>query len=173
MIVGIAMQQQPMGAQSQPTALDYKDETTASEEFAHNNEQETGAATTTTTTVAAAPTNQPQVVPQPHLSGVNGEGVAPMMYTSQPLMGQHHPHQHLGMIGLEQQFAQFGLHPSEHGSSLADSGHDSSENNTENNEGEETEEEPLKLFVGQVRLPFDDACQVLLQFALSCGLSFA
>ena len=173
MIVGIAMQQQPMGAQSQPTALDYKDETTASEEFAHNNEQETGAATTTTTTVAAAPTNQPQLVPQPHLSGVNGEGVAPMMYTSQPLMGQHHPHHHLGMIGLEQQFAQFGLHPSEHGSSLADSGHDSSENNTENNEGEETEEEPLKLFVGQVRLPFDDACQVLLQFALSCGLSFA
>ena len=83
-------------------------------------------------------------------SALNGsmEGPAPPVYVSAPLLG--HPHHH-HMLGMEQQFRQFGLHP-DHVDQMGSSAHDSSENNdTEHNEGDESDEEPVKLFVGQVR----------------------
>lgn len=119
--------QQPMGAPAHLDETSPKDNHNNDTDYAHP--QETGVMQ------SAATMMHP---------GVNGE--ATMMYA--PLMGQHHPS--LG-IGLEQQFAQFGLHPGSDPTSLADSGRDSSENNTEAYEGEESDEEPLKLFVGQVR----------------------
>jgi len=66
-------------------------------------------------------------------------------------MGQHSG----AMMGeMEQQFQQFGLHTIENiggeNHSAAAAG-DSSENNTEHNGSEEAEEDPVKLFVGQVR----------------------
>jgi hypothetical protein len=73
--------------------------------------------------------------------------------SSEGLMGQQQQQaQHPGMLGLEQQFAQFGMHQQEGSDQLANSAHNgSSENNdTEHNEGEDLEEEPVKLFVGQV-----------------------
>ncbi len=72
------------------------------------------------------------------------------VYVAAPQMPGQHPHP--GMMGLEQQFSQFGMQENAGADPLASNGNtDSSENNdTENNEGEEGEEEPVKLFVGQV-----------------------
>jgi hypothetical protein len=68
---------------------------------------------------------------------------------------QHLPQQHTGMLGLEQQFAQFHMQPpqqegenSDHPSEIPNDEYVTEADNTL--EGEETEEEPVKLFVGQV-----------------------
>ena len=53
--------------------------------------------------------------------------------------------QHTGILGLEQQFAHFGLQPNQQ----ENSDHPSSGKNLEI-EGDEPEDEPVKLFVGQV-----------------------
>lgn len=108
--------------------------------------------------------------PMAHAAAMNGTTAAAaavvhhhhhQLYAPQPeglMEQQQHAQLHPGMMGLEQQFAHFGiqqqLQQHEGGSDqLAHSTHnDSSENNdTEHNEGEDLEEEPVKLFVGQVR----------------------
>ena len=60
------------------------------------------------------------------------------------------------MMGdMEQQFQQFGLgtveNNGENNTHSTVAAGDSSENNTEHNDSENTEEEPIKLFIGQVR----------------------
>jgi hypothetical protein len=74
-----------------------------------------------------------------------------------PAYGQHMMQPQPHMAALEHQFAQFGLRDnngSDHTATSTNHATDSSENNdTEHgatNEGEESEGEPVKLFVGQV-----------------------
>jgi hypothetical protein len=94
-----------------------------------------------------------QPVMQHHDTGaMNGAAASAhhQPYLSNGIM-QQQP-QHPGIMVLEQQFARFGIQQ-EGPDQLANSAHnDSSDNNdTEHNEGEDLEEEPVKLFVGQVR----------------------
>jgi hypothetical protein len=75
-----------------------------------------------------------------------------------PAYGQHIMHPPPHMAALEHQFAQFGLQDnngSDHTANSTNHATDSSENNDDTehgatNEGEESEGEPVKLFVGQV-----------------------
>jgi len=94
--------------------------------------------------------NQQHPQPLMHAS-VNGSTPPAQVYVSAAPF--HHGHHHPGMMALEHHFGQFGLHEHPANDQLANSNHnDSSENNTSSaNEGEESDDDPVKLFVGQVR----------------------
>ena len=66
---------------------------------------------------------------------------------------QQQLHQQEIMVQLEAQFAQYGIYETNaHGEQFDSSGHNSNSDtvNNEDVEGQETDEEPVKLFVGQV-----------------------
>jgi hypothetical protein len=88
-----------------------------------------------------------------HTTGMNGVVPPTHVYVSdQVALQQQQLHQHHIMGQLEAQFAHFGVQEHHiHSEHLDSSGNNSnSDNNAEDVEGEETDDEPLKLFVGQV-----------------------
>lgn len=91
-------------------------------------------------------------------TGMNGVAPPSHVYVSDPVaLHQQHLHQQRIMGQLEAQFAHFGVQEHLiHSDHLDSSGHNSNSdiNNAEDIEGEEAEDEPVKLFVGQVRKPF-------------------
>jgi hypothetical protein len=95
---------------------------------------------------------QPGQVPMMH-NVMNGSAPPAHVYVSDPLVGQQQ--QHHDMMGqLEAQFSQFDMQAHQaHMDQLGSSGHNSNSdiNNAEDHDGEETEDDPVKLFVGQVR----------------------
>lgn len=168
MIVGITMHQPPVSAAAHP-ALDhlhnsssnnisnaeasefvpgggYVEDNTYSTHHYHHHHHYESATTMNAVAASAVPPTMQQ-----HTSSMNDDAVQHPVYVSSSEVQQQH---HSGMmVGMEQQFAQFGIQQQDGTDRLASSAHnDSSENNdTEHNEGgEDLEEEPVKLFVGQV-----------------------
>lgn len=89
--------------------------------------------------------------------GMNGVVPPSHVYVSDPLTleQQQHLHQQDIMVQLEAQFSQYGIHDHQRqGDHLDSSGHNSNSdmNNIEDMEADDTDEEPVKLFVGQVRM---------------------
>lgn len=87
-------------------------------------------------------------------AGMNGVAPLSHVYVSDPVaLHQQHLHQQHIIGQLEAQFAHFGVQEHLiHSDHLDSSGHNSNSdnNNAEDLEGEETDDEPVKLFVGQV-----------------------
>jgi hypothetical protein len=142
MIVGITMHQQPSGEGIRDPNGDQTPPEIAESSAKEANVNATAAPYYESTT------EQYQTMP-PH--DVNGTGAPPsqVYVSSPPLVGQP---PHPAMVGLEAQFQQFSLqHNGE--DQLASSGHNdgSDTNNTEDYGGDEGEDDPVKLFVGQVR----------------------
>lgn len=147
MIVGITMQPQPSSAAHEEQPLQ-KHPDSGGEEYHHDEQQHTEE-------------EQP-VLHLPEETGYMGthdSHVADYSYQQPPsqvyVNAMAQPTDGSMMGEMEQQFQQFGLQAVEnsgenHTHSTVAAG-DSSENNTEQNGSENTEEDPVKLFVGQVR----------------------
>jgi len=139
MIVGITMQPQPSSAahEEQPLQKQQLEEHHETEQPVLHLPEETGYMGGNHDSHAAVYSHQPP----PSQVYVN-----PMGEPTAEMMGE-----------MEHQFQQFGMqtvenHGENHTHSTVPAGDSSAENNTDQNEGSEnTEEEPVKLFVGQVR----------------------
>lgn len=144
MIVGITMQPQPTSAAHEQQELQKHGDGGEQYEHHHHHHTEESMLLHLPEETSYLPTHDSHAVAYGHPQPPSQVYVNSMGQPTADMMGD-----------MEQQFQQFGLgtveNNGENNTHSTVAAGDSSENNTEHNDSENTDEEPVKLFIGQVR----------------------